>query len=115
MKNLLLILIISLTSCVYDEPECKYTNYGILTSVRIDDDAEYHFSTDYNAVHDVPTFEVIIERKNADEPYLYIRQCRCPENKSCDMFTNKWDEDMHSYNKYKLLLPLNYKIDTFND
>ena len=113
IKFLLLTLI--LVSC--GPLEFKWTNYGKLNNVRIDDDAEYHFDTDYQVYSDIKSNYVIIERKNIKEPYFYKKEGRCPYGKSCiDYDDTTWvDAERLTFIVYKLVLPTNYKIETFND
>lgn len=106
MKKLLLLTLVSmlLFACKVAEKEKRWLRCGELNTVRIDDDAEYHFSTDGIVRQDVEPYYVSIERsKKVSIPYLYVEQTK----------RSKWDEDYPA--RYKLVLPIGYKIETFND
>lgn len=90
-------------------------NYGELNTIRIDDDAEYHFSTDYIVRKDIASYYVHIERSTKTSvPYLYIEEIRCPTAFCKGGGRQVWDEDFPN-TKYKLLLPIGYKVEAFSD
>ena len=111
MKNIIIIVtfILNFTSC--DVPEEKWVYHGNITTIRIDDDGEYHFSTDNRLFHDESQYKILIERKDSTNPELYTLYHRCPEGKICSEGTNEWQE----IGKIKIILPNNYKIETFDD
>jgi hypothetical protein len=111
MKKILFAFILLLQACQYEEPEYRWLFMGELTSIRVDDDAQYHFLTDYFAEHDVSANSVAIQRSNILKPILHKQQYRCPEQKRCTKGNQDW---LDNY-KYKVILPLNYKIETFDD
>lgn len=115
MKNLLTgILIIAtlfLSSC--DKPEYKYTEVGTITSLRIDDDGQYHFSTDNTVENDVSKHYVFINRGNYDCPTLILKQERCPEGKTCESTDENWST--YYPKTFKINLPNDFKIETFDD
>ena len=88
--------------------ETRWFNYGVVTSLRIDDDSEYHFSTDRKAEHDVNNGEVVIIRKDTI-PTLYIRLERCSPDSWCI------DDKLDKSPVYKFVIPKDYNITTFND
>ncbi len=111
MKNILIVLtfLLNFNSC--DIPEEKWVYQGDITTFRIDDDGEYHFSTDNRTYNDESQYRVTIERKDINKPELYTLHHKCPEGKICSEGTNEWRE---AY-KIKIILPNNYKIETFDD
>lgn len=104
MKTLLLIAIVAcLSSC--EPPETRWSYYGKITSLRLDDDAEYHFSTDNFATSDVYRDYVQIQREGLSHPEIYIQQEK-----------TRWDEwIINGKEEYLIKLPRDYKIETFND
>ena len=69
MKKLIAILTIMLLfSCT--KPEYRWAYSGKLTSIRVDDDGEYHFTTDNVTEYDVHQFSITIQRNNVIEPEL---------------------------------------------
>lgn len=112
MRNKLLFLLILpfLTSC--DEPEYKWFEEGEIRTLRIDDDSQYHFSTDDIVESDVSRFEISIERGNYSTPILLRKYQRCPDGKTCNSATNEW-RVIHY--KWTIKLPNDYKIETFDD
>ena len=90
-----------------NESRCRYI--GTLNTVRLDDDGEYHFSTNSEAYSDVSDIWVHIERKDIDSPTLCKYESR-RVLKSGDGAFSDW-----SGSDYKIELPLNYKIETFDD
>lgn len=105
MKNILIILIVLFCSC-NSKPQSKRLQFlGVITSLRIDDDSEYHFSTDYVTESDVDKYQVHIQRENIDKPILYISQVS---------MSDSWVDDLYG-GGYIINLPINYKIETFDD
>lgn len=107
---LIAVSVIFLTSC--DEPEYRWKEYGALTSLRIDDDSEYHFSTDNYVVNDMASIWVSIDRGNYQQPKLFLKEKRCPEGKSCSSGGKEWSRVPY---RYLIQLPKDYKIETFDD
>jgi hypothetical protein len=108
MKYIILILSIFLVSCDMGKDTKEYRYSGEITSLRIDDDGEYHFSTDNLVEHDVYKMRVDIERDNTNFPQLL----------KVFIITNFKDgrqREHESYGDYKIVLPYNYKIETFDD
>lgn len=109
MKYLYLLAIV-LFSCEVPKTEYRFYYVAHLTTLRIDD-GEYHFSTDNTVVHDQRNEQVWIERGSAVYPELYIRQER-----QVGYGDSTWSEVKGSYHaKYKIILPYDYKIETFDD
>lgn len=113
MKKILILLTIILLQACFDEPDHKWICVGELTSIRVDDDGEYHFTTDYRTIHDEYKFSIIIQRDNIDKPMLYVEQEKCPEGKHCNSAHEDWREVQLT--RYKFVLPYDYKIETFDD
>lgn len=115
MKYLLILFTLLFMSC--DPPEHRYSFYGIINNLRIDDDGQYHFDTDYSTYHDVPSREIIIKRDNINKPILYIKEMRCPPGKTCETYGDTvWvSAERYVGIPYKIILPTNYQIKTFND
>jgi len=112
MINLLKTILIStvlFTSC--DKPERRWRYEGVLTSVRIDDDSEYHFTTDEVSEDDESKIWITIERSNVSKPELWILEERCPDGKTCNE-THEWTDVL---SRWKFVLPNDYKIETFDD
>jgi len=109
MKKIIFILLI-LTGCKYKEPETKWFEYEI-TNLRIDDDSEYHFTytnprTGYvESEDDVYTVEVY--RNNISKPiYRKLLQELTQSGKKYWVNTGTTPQ---------IILPINYKIETFDD
>jgi hypothetical protein len=103
MKKISTILIVLLLiSCNTDkgysarEIEEEKIYNGIIQSIRIDDDSEYHFNTDNIVKDDVDSRYVTIVRDTIDLPELY----------------NMWRP---SGCYWEVRLPNDYKIETFDD
>ncbi len=111
MKKLLLLAIVALSSC--DEPERRWIYQGDITTLRIDDDSEYHFSTDNLVESDVPKYMVHISRKDILKPALYLQSERCPKGKICNTCQEDWQ--LVQNGDYLIELPKNYKVETFED
>ncbi|WP_312390839.1 hypothetical protein [Chryseobacterium sp.] len=84
---------------------------GALTSLRLDDDGEYHFSTDGTTKHDIHQFDVIIIRQDTI-PTLFYKEWKCGSG-VCNEAPDQWAEVNQS--SYKIVIPKNYKIETFDD
>lgn len=102
------LLLLTLFSC--GEVEYRYKEVGELTSLRIDDDSEYHFSTDNIVENDIFKDNIYIQR-GSDKPTLYIKQGRC-KNGICNSHNKEWKNERYSW---KIVLPYDYKIETFED
>jgi len=109
---LLLITIVTLSSCEQAKQNVhSYTAVYDVQSVRIDDDGEYHIvavskSGNVKVLHDVDDgFNVYIKYGNYDKPTL-----------SLPISDRDCGEGNYSADDYEtVLLPLDYKIETFND
>lgn len=115
MKNLLIAFasLLILQSCSKDI-SYRYVKSGKITSLRIDDDSEYHFSTDNIVKNDIKNSQIIIVRKDTI-PTLFKKQWKCNSG-VCNSATNEWDYTSELDNGYyKIVLPLDYKIQTFDD
>lgn len=122
MTKIFKIILLSLLvgGCSFDKPEYRFKCVGKLNSLRIDDDSEYHFSSDFRAIHDLRSYYLIIERDAIKTPMLYVKEGKCPKGKFCNEYQDYWKEvsefgDDFSFIKYKVVLPLDYKIETFDD
>lgn len=116
MKKLLVIIlsILLLGSCRFDSRETRWKNYGVLNNVSLDDDGEYHFSTDHIVKNDVRSSSVLIERTvESNTAYLYLEEKRCPTGKFCENMSNEWDPDVSP--RYKLVIPATYQIKLITD
>ena len=111
MKNKFLVLVFALSISSCDLLEERWTYKGDITTLRLDDDGEYHFSTDTEVYHDESHYRILIERKDVENPKLYIKEHRCPDGNICSEGTSEWQE----IGGKKIVLPLNYKIETFDD
>lgn len=109
-KILLLLFMFILLSC-NEKYEYKYREMGNITSLRIDDDGQYHFSTDKITQCDISQFQILIKRdKKTKYPKLFYLQEKSnysPEDEFIDVGYSDW--------QYLIKLPINYKIETFND
>ena len=104
----LLLLIFTLSSC--DPPEERWKYQGDITTLRIDDDGEYHFSTDYDAFHDESHYTIKLERQDIPNPQLYIKQNRCPQGKFCSEGSKEWQ---YIFIEKKIILQLNSILNKF--
>ncbi len=112
MKKLLLLLFITviLTSC--DQPEYRWVSAGQLTSFRVDDDAEFHFTTDNLTENDVSPYIIVIKRIPGCQPEVFKRQIRCLG--MCNHGNKDWT-DCSRFDGYFIQIPPDYKIETFDD
>lgn len=92
MKTLLICAVLILAGC--DKPIIRRTYVGDLTTLRIDDDAEFHFSTDRITENDVYNFQLDIRREDCDRPQLFIYEQLCPDGKTCnEAVSDEWRRD----------------------
>ena len=96
------------------KPEFRWAYYGEITSFRLDDDSEYHFSTDIVVRSDIQDMRVTIYRKNIKTPILYMREFRCPDGQTCNTAGKEW-AITRGAEMYKIEIPMDYKIETFDD
>ena len=68
MKNKFLVLVFALSISSCDLPEERWVYKGDITTLRLDDDGEYHFSTNTEAYHDESHYRILIERKDVENP-----------------------------------------------
>lgn len=111
MKYILILLTTMLFSCGKELKQLQYE--GEITSLRIDDDAEYHFSTDFLTESDVQKYKVVIIRTSTFAPKLYRLYHKCEEGKTCMQANDNWEIDQLGY--WQIELPNDYKIETFDD
>lgn len=111
MKNKLFAfaLLVNISSC--DLPEERWNYQGDITTLRLDDDGEFHFSTDTEVYHDESHYHVLIARDDIQVPKLYIKQNRYPDGN----FFKEGGYEWQNLNEKKIVLPNNYKIETFDD
>ena len=90
--------------------ESRWVSLGTINSVRLDDDGQYHFSTDLKAYNDVSNFRVYIKRIDSKTGFLYKQEVR----EVCT--SGNWsDTEWKPSDIIKLELPKDYKIETFAD
>lgn len=101
-KLILLGITLALYSCEIGENEpIKITTYNI-HSTRVDDDGEYHIICTNNSTGILNTLSDV---SNIEVSYKYISE---------PYMTEQFRSSPHYY-KRELFLPLNYKIETFDD
>lgn len=111
MKTTLsLISLLIILSC-NSVKEFRWKPQGEITTIRIDDDSEYHFSTDYNIENDISKYNIQIVRKDTI-PSVFIKQIRCKSG-ICNGSDQDWRDDQPE--SYKIIIPNNFKIETFDD
>lgn len=111
MRKLLLAIILLVANSCSEDVKYRWYHPERLNSFRIDDDSEYHFSTDYNAESDIFKSNVIIIRKDTI-PTVYYQQFKCGSG-DCFKTPKEWTDK--PYGSYKIVIPENYVIETFND
>jgi hypothetical protein len=114
MKKIIIMLIIATSFSCKDgitEPAKGYDVEYVVQSIRIDDDAEYHIvavsqNGDIKALEDadIPQ-DIVIQYGGYSSALLIVHMCPYKGGYV----------DFVSCGKPKVLLPINYKIETFKD
>ena len=113
-KPMLSVVVFLLLISCSNDISYRYVPTGNLTSLRIDDDSEYHFSTDNFIRNDVKKYNLLIIRKDTI-PTLFRKQYKCNSG-ICNEAPNEWgfcSEIEEGF--FKIVIPKNYKIETFDD